>query len=458
MSPGAGERFRSLPSVDVVLVRVVGDAPHAVAAAAARVAIDQARREIREGRAAPGTDWIVARARALLADRERSRLTKVINATGVLLHTNLGRAPMGEKQMDAVARVATGYSNLEFDLISGKRGSRYAHTTLAITEVTGAEAALVVNNNAAAVLLMLAGLCSGREAIISRGELVEIGGEFRIPDVMAAAGVDLVEVGTTNRTNIGDYERAISPRTAAILKVHPSNYRVVGFASSVAAQELARLARGRGVMFLHDLGSGLIESPRGAAWSHAEPTVRGALEDGADLITFSGDKLLGGPQAGIIAGRRDLIEGLMRHPLLRALRVDKMRLAALDATLRAHAAGTPEELPLWKMALTSVDELEARARNMAARLTARLDDDFKVEPVPSEALLGGGSTPGEEIPSWSLAITHGKRTVAELERLLRAASPPVIPRVQDERLMLDLRTVQPADDEALIASALESLA
>ncbi|MCA1706527.1 MAG: L-seryl-tRNA(Sec) selenium transferase, partial [Actinobacteria bacterium] len=317
---------------------------------------------------------------------------------------------------------------------------------------------LVVNNNAAAVLLMLAGLCKGREAIISRGELVEIGGEFRIPDVMAAAGVDLIEVGTTNRTHVADYERAITPRTAAIVKVHPSNYRVVGFASSVSAKDLGRLAKGRGILFLHDLGSGLIEALPGATWAGEEPTVRGSLEDGADLVTFSGDKLLGGPQAGVIAGRTELVTRLLRHPLLRALRVDKMRLAALNATLTAHARGDLQKLPLWEMALAPESELERRAREIARRLLSGLADDFKVEAVPSEALLGGGSAPGEEIPSWSLAITHASRNASELERSLREASPAVIPRVQDDRVLLDVRTVAPSDDSVLIGVCLEVFA
>lgn len=458
MSREANDRFRALPSVDRVAAAVTANEPAAVITAAARRAVDVARQKVRAGGEAPDLPSVVRDAEFLLERRRRGQLTKVLNGTGVLIHTNLGRAPLGDAQLEAVRKVASGYSNLEFDVATGKRGSRYKHAARTIAQLTGAEAALVVNNNAAAVLLTLAGLCSDREVIISRGELVEIGGEFRIPEVMTAAGVILVEVGTTNRTHIADYERAITQETAAILKVHPSNYRVVGFASSVAAKELARLARGRGILFLHDLGSGLLEAPHDAKWAREEPTARASLEEGADLISFSGDKLLGGPQAGIIAGRKELILKLTRDPLLRALRVDKMTLAALEATLDAHSKGSPSELPLWRMALQDPGSLETRATSLAARLRAELGHAYKVEASASEAVLGGGSTPGEEIPSWCVAITHEERSAAELERALLEADTPVIPRVHEDRLLVDLRTVDPRDDDLLLEVSVDALA
>ena len=440
---GVKQRLRGLPAVDVVVgaLGVVG----APATEAARRAVDEARAAIRSGGDAPSLDDVVEAARRVLREQERSRLAPVINATGVLVHTNLGRVPLGAAQLRAVEEVASGYSNLEFDLGSGNRGSRYEHAAELINSLVGSESSLVVNNNAAAVLLALAGLCSGREVIISRGELVEIGGEFRIPDVMESAGVKLVEVGTTNRTHISDYERAITPETAAILKVHPSNYKVVGFTKDVSARDLARLARGRGVCFLHDLGSGLIDGDD--ALAPGETPVAAALKDGADLVTFSGDKLLGGPQAGIIAGRAELVEQVMHHPYLRALRVDKMTLAALQATLLVYLEGRRSEIPLWSMLGQSLDELERRATSLAEAVGAT--EDVKVEVVLTEGLAGGGSLPEETIPSYGLSISGGSRSAAELERSLRRADPPVIARVEDDRVLIDTRTVLAPQDEAL---------
>ena len=298
-------------------------------------------------------------------------MTPVINATGVMIHTNLGRVPLGQAQLDAVRAIAGGYSNLEYDLVTGRRGDRYAHSRQALVTLTGAESAVVVNNNAAGVLVTLAALCSSREVMVSRGELIEIGGEFRLPDVMVSSGATLREVGTTNRTHLSDYERAIAPESAAILKVHPSNYRVVGFTKAVEVRELARLARGRGVLLLYDLGSGLIVDER--EWTADEPSVERALDEGADLVMFSGDKLLGGPQCGIVAGRRDLIERIAKHPLMRALRPDKMTLAALDATLALHLAGKVDELPLWAMSARTSDDLEARASALAASVAKEVE-------------------------------------------------------------------------------------
>ena len=446
-------RLRNLPKVDHVAAELSGS--HPIAVAAARRAIDAARARVQAGEESPSFEEVLGAARRLLEREERALLRRVINATGVLVHTNLGRVPLGDEQLAAVAEIASGYSNLEFDLNEGKRGSRYEHASALIGAVTGSEAALVVNNNAAAVLLTLAALCEGREVIISRGELIEIGGEFRIPDVMSVSGARLVEVGTTNRTHLADYERAITPDTAAILKVHPSNYRVIGFTKSVPARDVARLARGRGVCFIHDLGSGLVHGLDGSF--AGEPAADIALDEGADLVTFSGDKLLGGPQAGVIAGRADLIEKIARHPLLRALRVDKMTLAALEATLRLYLEGRVDEIPFWAMASAPAEELERRARELTAAVTERASG-VKVEAVPLAAVTGGGSLPGTEFGSWGLRVAHDTRRVGDVEQALRHGTTPVIARIEDDHLLLDLRTVSPADDAALVAALTTALA
>ncbi len=463
-----------LPSIERVRA-ALGDAhPHAVLVGVARRAVDAARQRIRAGEGGAGEsgavteERVIAEARALLAAYDRSLLTPVINATGVLLHTNLGRAPLGPRQLEAVARIAGGYSNLEYDLSAGRRGSRYAHARGLLTALTGAEAALVTNNNAAAVLVTLATLAAGREVIISRGELIEIGGEFRIPDIMETSGARLVEVGTTNRTHLADYERAITTETAAILKVHPSNYRMVGFTAAVSARDIARLASGRKIYLVHDIGSGLISGR--AEWA-SEPTVRAALDDGADVVTFSGDKLLGGPQAGVIVGRAEQIDKIARHPLMRALRVDKMTLAALEETLRIYLEDALDELPLWAMTTATGDELETRAAALVDRLDPRggsggsggaggsggTGDDVKVEAVALGSVAGGGSVPGAELGSWGIAITHATRSTAEIERALRFGTPPVIARVEDDRVLLDLRTVLPDQTADLVRCIQESI-
>jgi L-seryl-tRNA(Ser) seleniumtransferase len=439
-------RLRELPAVDRVAGAVNGAAPRDTLTGVARRAIDEARDRIRSGGPDSSFDDVVARAEELLSVRDRSLLQPVINATGVLVHTNLGRVPLGPRQLDAVRAIAQSYSNLEYDLDGGRRGDRYRHARALLESVTGAESALVVNNNAAAVLVVVAALCSGREIIASRGELIEIGGEFRVPEVISASGARLVEVGTTNRTHLADYERAISPDTAAILKVHPSNYRVVGFTATVEARELARLARGRGLPFLHDLGSGLVAPPAGAPWAAAEPPITAAVAEGADIVTFSGDKLLGGPQAGVIAGRRALVDKVSKHPLVRAVRVDKMTLAALEVTLAMYLEGREGELPLWQMATAPLEDLEARARALAALLS---NAGMTAEAVPCRSVTGGGSLPGAEIDSWGVALSQPGRSTAELERSLRYRTPPVIARIEGDRLLLDLRTVSATQDRIL---------
>ncbi|HYI44988.1 MAG TPA: L-seryl-tRNA(Sec) selenium transferase [Actinomycetota bacterium] len=442
-------RLRSLPSVDRIVTELGGAASPAVLVDVARRAIDHARHLVRDGAPAPTSAAIVTDARALLDAHRRRLLGPVINATGVLIHTNLGRVPLGEEQIDAIRAIATSYSNLEYELDSGTRGDRYSHARSLLTTLTGAESALVVNNNAAAVLLVLAGLCRDKEVIVSRGELIEIGGEFRLPDVMSASGARMVEVGTTNRTHLADYEKAITQNTAAILKVHPSNYSVVGFTASVAARELARLALGRGVCFIHDVGSGLIEPSGRGPLIEGEPSVNVALEDGADLVTFSGDKLLGGPQAGLILGRARLVERLAKHPLLRALRVDKLTLAALEATLQAYLDGDTYRLPLWRMALTPPEELERRARDLAERITLAVGDTVKAEAQATRAVAGGGSLPTTDLSSWGVSLTHPERSTASIERALRHGAVPVVCRIEDDRVVLDLRTVLPSQDENL---------
>lgn len=454
---GAGRsELRSLPGVDRVMDALGTRAPASLVAGAARAAVDAQRERLLRGEPSGSFEDITADARTRLDAATRSLLGPVINATGVLIHTNLGRVPLGTRQLAAVARVAAGYSNLEYDVEPGRRGSRYVHASRLVGALTGAEAAVVVNNNAAAVLLVLTALCHGREVVISRGELIEIGGEFRIPDVMAASGARLKEVGTTNRTRLADYERAISADSAAILKVHPSNYRVSGFASSVPARDLAKLARGRGIPLVYDIGSGLVRPPD-EPWLTGEPPGEAALSDGCDLVTFSGDKLLGGPQAGVIAGRHELVARIGRHPLMRAVRVDKMTLAALEATLLAHLEGRREELPLWRMALAPAGDIEVRARRLALSLTARLPAGVKVEAVPSRAVTGGGSLPDTELASWAVHIEDPERSADETARSLRRASPPVIGRIEDGRLLVDLRTVAPEQDSELITAVAETI-
>ena len=463
---GSEQALRRLPQVDRLIEAIGGSEPRSLKAGAARQVIAQAREGILAGEPAPSSEALATQAARLLAQGRRRRLVAVVNATGVLLHTNLGRAPLGRRELDAIEAVSAGYSNLEFDLASARRGSRYDHARELLTALTGAEAALVVNNNAAAVLLVLASLARGRakrEVVISRGELIEIGGEFRIPAILEESGAVLREVGTTNRTHLKDYAQAIGESTAAVLKVHPSNYQVTGFTKSVPGQELAELAHGRGVPLIHDVGSGLLRrSIAGQAppWLAAEPAVTESLAEGADVVTFSGDKLLGGPQAGLICGRAELLAAMMHSPLLRTYRVDKTTLAALEATLLTYLEAREEDLPLWSMALLPASEIETRA---AAIRTSLGDAAAGVELVEGFSTTGGGSAPGARIPTVLLEIgpsagrggRHPQPVVA-MRTALVEADPPVIARVDEDRLILDLRTVAPKQD-ALVAEALRRL-
>lgn len=415
-----------------------------------------------------GPDWLVgaevddpdpylSRAAELLEEADRPSLRPVLNATGVVLHTNLGRAPLAAEARRAMATVTAGYANLEFDLEAGERGSRYTHCAGLVARLTGAEDALVVNNCAGALALALGALARGRDVAISRGEMVEIGGSFRMPEVAAQAGAGLREVGATNRTRPADYRAAVrAGGIGAILRVHRSNFRITGFTESAPLAELAELAREAGVPLVHDLGSGLMVDP-GLVGLPAEPTPAESLARGADLVIFSGDKLLGGPQAGLIAGRADLVRRLRSSPLCRALRVDKAALAALEATLRLYAS--PEEalarIPALAMLATSVEALEARARTVADAVAPRVPGSLEV--VTMEGRVGGGTFPGHAVPSAGLRWTHGPARVHRAAARLRASSTPVVGRVEDGALLLDLRTILPDQDPALVAALVAAL-
>lgn len=380
---------------------------------------------------------------AELGDLSLRELIPAINATGILLHTNLGRAPLAREALAAVDRLSHGYSNLEFDLASGERGSRYDRVTQPLCELTGAQDALVVNNCAAALLLILDTFAKGREAIVSRGQLVEIGGGFRIPDVLERSGATLREAGTTNRTRVADFEAALSPRTAVLLRVHPSNYRIEGFTAEPSGSEVVGLARRAGALAVEDLGSGAPVDLAQYGLPH-ERTIGEALADGMDLVTFSGDKLLGGPQAGIVAGRAAAIARLRANPLLRALRVDKMTLGALAATIRLHRdADSRSRIPLYRMLATPVEILRARAEAYLAAMP-------QAELVESEAFVGGGALPQARIPSAAIALRA--RRPATLAAQLRRENPAIVARVDEGRLLFDLRTVAPEEDDTAIAT------
>jgi L-seryl-tRNA(Ser) seleniumtransferase len=392
------------------------------------------------------------------ARQEARSLRRVINATGVVLHTNLGRAPLSTAARERVSREAAGYCTLEYDAETGRRGRRGARAEALLAELTGAEDALVVNNCAAAALLVLTALARGGEAIVSRGELVEIGGDFRVPDVMAQSGALMVEVGTTNRTRLEDYERALTDRTLLVVRVHPSNYRVVGFTSAPALGDLAALAHGAGLPLYEDAGSGALFDlvPYGV---EGEPVVRESVAAGADVVTFSGDKLLGSAQAGLIVGRGELIGRLRRHPLYRALRADKLALAALEATLEAYRRGTAlAEVPALRMLAAGGEELERRARDFAGRLRAQPGAGaFRTEVIAGRSAVGGGSAPTSHPLTSLVALEHETLSADSLDAALRASRPPVVARILDGRVVLDLRTVA-AEEEAELLDALDAVA
>ncbi len=444
--PPASDPRRALPRVDALLdhpavAARIGHWGRGPALGAARRVLDSTRRAAADGERVPALDELAGRIAGELDALAARHIRAVVNATGVVLHTNLGRAPLSAAAMVAVAEAA-GYCTIEYDLAAGRRGRRGAAAEALLREATGAPAALVVNNAAGGLLLALGGLARDREVVVSRGELIEIGGEFRLPSVMQAAGVHLVEVGTTNRTHLADYDRAVGQRTACLLAVHPSNYQVVGFSTRPPLAKIAALAHEHGLPLLHDLGSGLLGAPFGE-----EPSVQESLAAGADLVLFSGDKLLGGPQAGLLVGRDDLVGQLARHPLARAVRADKLTIAALEATLASHAAGRRQELPVWRALTLRPDDLRPRAEALARAIgpAASLRDGVSV--------AGGGSLPGEGLPSVLVEVDPGPAGEEAVLARLRAGSPPVIARAERGRVVVDLRTVPPEHD-AVVAQAL----
>lgn len=433
--------YRGLPPVDQV-ADALGESglPRPMVVDCARSALDLARSEIAGG----GEPDVNRIAGDLIAGLQRSALHKVVNATGVLLHTNLGRAPLSSRAADAALKAAVSYTNVELDLIAGERGGRGAYLRALLRTLTGAEDALVVNNNAAAVLLALAATASGRAVPVARGELIEIGGSFRLPMVMEAGGARLIEVGTTNQTRLDDYVTALQIHDCgAVLKVHPSNYRIDGFVTEVPVEDLATLARDRRIPLIHDLGSGLLDAETPwlttgrPSWLSVEPGARQSIEAGADLVTFSGDKLVGGPQAGIIVGSADLVDRLRQHSLARAMRIDAMTEAALTATLEAYAGGDAHQIPIWHMVTLTETELAPRVEDLASRVGGKAR--------PGESVIGAGSLPGVGIPTPQIALEDEDH----LHGRLLAAPQPVLTRRMHKDLIIDLRAVAVEDDDVI---------
>jgi L-seryl-tRNA(Ser) seleniumtransferase len=452
-------RLRALPSVEVLVQQALAhdpsaELPRALVVEAARAVLEDERKAgtpVADGR----PERVMARARELAAPVQR----RVINATGVVLHTNLGRAPLSEAARAALAAAAGGYVSLEYDIEEGRRSHRAVGVEAWLCRLTGAEAALAVNNGAAALLLVISALAQGRKVVVSRGELVEIGGSFRLPEILRKAGATLVEVGTTNRTRLDDYRRAITADTALILRVHPSNFRLTGFSERATRSEIAGLAKEARIPFVEDIGSGAFVDTAEMGLEH-EPTVLESLTEGADLVTFSGDKLLGGPQAGLVVGRREWIEALKRDPLARALRIDKLTVAALEATLAAYV--DPErvksELPTLALLAAEKHALEGQAHRLRDALVSLSGLAVTVVPVQSE--VGGGALPGASLPTFAVALASPGRSAAALERRLRLGTTPIIARIKDDRVLLDARTLlheDPAEIARLVGEALVGL-
>jgi L-seryl-tRNA(Ser) seleniumtransferase len=445
--------LRSLPSVDKLLksaqvIDWLDRFGRPLTLEAIRVSLDEARESYRNGQPIPDQDTLLARTQELLETWVVPTLEPVINASGVILHTNLGRAPLSEAALQAMRDVSSGYSSLEYDLKRGKRGSRLVHAEAILQRLTGAEAAVVVNNNAAAVMLVLTALARRRAVVIARTQMVEIGGGFRVPDVMKQSGARLVEVGTTNRVHPDDYKDALDEKPVLFLRAHRSNFRIVGFTSEPSLSEITEIAHGAGIRLVDDLGSGSLLDTSDYGLGH-EPMVQESLAAGADIICFSGDKLLGGPQAGIIVGRRDLVTKIKKHPLARAVRADKLCLAALSATLTHYLKDeATDEVPIWRMIVCKPEENKARARHW-------MEVIGQGEVVEGESTVGGGSLPGETLPTHLLALDV--RSPNRLLKHLRNSQPPVIARTKDERVVLDPRTVLPGQDESLLAGLLAAL-
>jgi len=473
MSPEQAELLRQIPSVDELLMQprlaalakrvdrnlVVEVARAVLADIRARITGEMASVVLAEFGALPADQAALEERITSLVERILSRsLQPVINATGVILHTNLGRAPLTEAAVEEFRRAATQYSNLEYDLEAGARGKRDVHTAELLTRLTGAEAAIVVNNCAAAVLLTLAALARGGEVLVSRGELIEIGDGFRIPEIMEQSGAALREVGTTNRTRLADYENSINEKTRGLLRVHPSNFKVTGFTDKPSLEELVALSQRSGLPLVEDLGSGCLVdlSEHGIS----EPTARQSIEAGVSLVMFSGDKLLGGPQAGIIAGKKELVTRVRRHPLFRALRVDKLTIAAMEVTLGAYLRAAWDEIPAMRMIRATPQELKLRSENLIRELRPELPlDEVEIEVADGGSLVGGGSTPTQSLPSKVIRIASARYSATKLEQRLRRAptSVSVIARVEDDRLVLDLRTVFPEQEPLLIKTLAAAL-
>ncbi|MGQ9632250.1 MAG: L-seryl-tRNA(Sec) selenium transferase [bacterium] len=454
--------LRNLPSVgrlleDPALRELLNRYPRPIVVEAVREEVESLRQGILTSDVGDldsfgeDVETLLRRIALRVKDRSKMSLRSVINATGVIVHTNLGRSPLSDAAISHVVSIAGGYSNLEFDLRAGARSSRYIHVEDLLCELTGAEAAMIVNNNAAAVLLALNTLAEGREVIVSRGELIEIGGAFRMPDVIAKSGARLVEVGTTNKTRLGDYEAAVNESTSALLKVHTSNYRIVGFTEEVALPSLVALGRRIGLPVLQDLGSGVFVdlSKYGA---DPEPTVSESVSQGADVVTFSGDKLLGGPQGGLIVGRKGYIEAMRKNPLTRAVRVDKMTLAALEATLRLYRDENwaVREIPTLRMIAESALSLKKKARLLARGLRRALGDGASVEVVDDFSQVGGGALPLTKLPTKAVAVALPNMSANELDGALRNCDPPIVARISRGRLIMDARTIGAGDMKTII--------
>lgn len=459
MKPTLQEVLRQIPSVDTLLSSpeiqsILGEAPRWAQVAAVRQAVNALRQQLvaHPQQAVDILSTLSARIATELASLLQPSLRRVINATGVIIHTNLGRSLLSQAAQSRVAEVAAHYSTLEFDLDAGRRGSRHSHVERLLVELTGAEAAMVVNNNAAATFLMLAALVHGKEVLISRGQLVEIGGSFRMPDVMAASGSIMVEVGTTNKTHLRDYEQALSPETGAILYVHQSNFAIVGFSTMPSPAELVALGHRHQLPVLEDLGCGAFLN-FASYGLHPEPTPKASIEAGMDVVAFSGDKLLGGPQAGILVGKAVYIDCIRKHSLARALRVDKFTVAALEATLRHYhdEQEARQEIPTLRLLTLPVDDLWKRAKRIKRRL--HLPDHLQLNLIEGESEVGGGTMPLQKLPTVILALSSHQQSANQLEQTLRLERhPPIIGRIQANRVMLDLRTVLPEEDSELVAA------
>ncbi len=457
--PADTSLLRQIPSVDELLNRerlreLEGRVGHRLVVEATRKVLEDLREKISSGSPANvSAEWLEEEILKETAAETEFSLQPVINATGVILHTNLGRAPLAPEALAHLVRAAAGYSNLEYDLERGERGQRDVHTDRLFARLLGAERALVVNNNAAAVFLALNTMAEGWEVVVSRGELIEIGGSFRIPDVCMKSGATLREVGTTNRTRAGDYAAAINERTRVLLRVHPSNFRVVGFTERPGLGELVEIARRHKLILMEDLGSGCLVDLASCGVRDELP-AGSSLRAGADVVTFSGDKLLGGPQAGILVGKREPLERIRKNPLFRALRVDKLTVAALEATVSLYLQGRLDAIPVLRMMRLSREEIAVRAGRMAARISAQ--PGFNAILREGESVIGGGATPGQALATSLVAVRHGRHSAAKLEEMLRRRKPAIVGRVEQNELLLDLRTVMEDQDDQ-IAQAFEQI-